>query len=259
LPATPMATQPTITMPNCLIVQHIAPESSFAIGDVLEEAGVALDVRLVFDGQALPNSLDGFDGLVVMGGSMSAASDDGFPARRSELTLIAESLDRGVPTLGVCLGAQLLAVAAGAAVYPGAAGPEIGWGPVDLLPACQDDPLFSDLPSSLTVMHWHGDTYDLPVGATALLSNGNYANQGFRIGETAWGVQFHLEVTEPAVDGFIAAFATEAELAPGGSAGIRQASAPALASLAGSRTEVLRRFAALVAARVQEGDLIDSP
>ena len=246
-------------MPNCLIVQHIAPESSFAIGQVLDEAGVALDVRLVFEGHPLPTGLDGFEGLVVMGGPMSAASDDGFHSRGSELALISDALERGIPTLGVCLGAQLLAVAAGAAVYPGATGPEIGWGPVDLLPACGDDPLFCGLPSSLTVMHWHGDTFDLPAGAISLMSNDNYPNQGFRIGAAAWGVQFHLEVTEPAVEGFIAEFTAESELAPGGSAGIRQATAPSLASLAQSSGLAFQRFAALVVARVQHDDLVDSP
>jgi GMP synthase-like glutamine amidotransferase len=254
-----VANQPTITMPNCLIVQHIAPESSFAIGEVLDGAGVALDVRQVFEGQVLPATLDGFDGLVVMGGPMSAASDDGFPSRGAELTLIGEALALGVPTLGVCLGAQLLAVAAGAAVYPGARGPEIGWGPVDLLAACGDDPLFTGLPTTLTVMHWHGDTFDLPAGAVSLMTNGNYVNQGFRIGEAAWGVQFHLEVTERAVEGFIAEFGTEAELAPGGAAAIRLATGPSLASLAESSTLAFQRFAALVVARVQHGDLVDSP
>jgi GMP synthase-like glutamine amidotransferase len=246
-------------MPNCLIVQHIAPEASFAIGEVLDQAGVALDVRLVFDGQPLPANMDGFDGLVVMGGPMSAASDDGFPSRRSELALIGDALLRRIPTLGVCLGAQLLAVAGGAAVYPGGAGAEIGWGPVDLLPACGGDRLFSGLPASLTVMHWHGDTFDLPPGAVSLMTNGNYANQGFRIGAAAWGIQFHLEVTEPAVEGFITEFSAEAELAPGGPSAIREATAPSLASLTGASTLVFQRFAALAVTPAKHGDLVDSP
>src|SRR5271156_379327 len=124
------------SMPDCLIVQHVVPESAFAVGEALIGAGVRTEVRTVFDGGSLPTDCSGYDGLVVMGGPMSAASDDSFPTRQAELTLLADAVDRGVPTLGICRGAQLLAGAAGASVYPGPAGTEIGWGPVTLPDAC---------------------------------------------------------------------------------------------------------------------------
>jgi GMP synthase-like glutamine amidotransferase len=237
-------------MSTCLVVQHVAPEEAFTIADALLHAGIDVSTRRIFAGDSLPSDAAGLDGLVVMGGPMSAASDDGFPSRQAELQLIGEAIATGVPTLGVCLGAQLVALAAGGTVYPGAAGPEIGWSPVDLRDACHDDPLFAGLPPSLHVLQWHGDSFDLPAGAQHLMSNSTYANQGFRIGESAWGLQFHLEVTDRAVAGFLAAFASDLTGGPEAAAAIRRATSPALGALSPHRAVVFGRFAALVAARV---------
>jgi GMP synthase-like glutamine amidotransferase len=240
------------SVPNCLVIQHVAPEPAFAIAEALSGAGVGIDTRRVFAGDGVPADGTGFEGLVVMGGPISAASDDGFPTRAAEIALIASALERGMPVLGVCLGAQLLAAAGGGLVFPGASGPEVGWGGVELAPGpCSDDPLFFGLPGAgagaLTVMHWHGETFDLPAGAVRLMGNSNYVNQGFRLGPAAWGLQFHLEVTAAAVEGFLSAFAADAEVAVGGPEAIRAATPGALASLAEARDLVLGRFAALVA------------
>jgi GMP synthase-like glutamine amidotransferase len=236
-------------MPKCLVVQHVAPESAFAIADALATAGIEVDTRRMFAGEGIPADGSGLEGLVVMGGPMSAGSDDGFPTRAAELALLADAIDRGVPTLGVCLGAQLLAVAGGGSVFLGASGPEIGWGPVDLAAECGGDRLLAGLPSPLTVMHWHGETFDLPDRGVRLVGNANYPNQGFRIGAAAWGLQFHLEVTAPAVEGFLAAFGADAEPTDGGPEAIRAATPKALAALAGARGLVFQRFAGLVADR----------
>jgi GMP synthase-like glutamine amidotransferase len=243
-------------VPNCLVIQHVAPEGPFAIAGALSTAGVDVDICRVFQGDWPPADAKGLDGLVVMGGPMSAASDEGFPTRSGELALIADSLRHGIPVLGVCLGAQLLAVAAGAAVYPGGGGPEIGWGPVNLLPICQDDIVFSELPEELTVMHWHGDTFDLPPGAERLISNAQYVNQAFRLAPTAWGVQFHVEVDEDAVKGFVREFAHDLADLPGGAERIIQMTPTAVAELAASRNAVCGRFAELVANRVRNEALV---
>jgi GMP synthase-like glutamine amidotransferase len=234
-----------------VIVQHVEPEGPYAIGEALGAAGVSVDLRRVFGGDALPADVAGFDGLVIMGGPMSATSDDEFPTRRAEIDLIVDALKRGVPTLGVCLGAQVLALAAGGAVFPGDRGPEIGWGPVELSEQAGADPLLRGLPPTLTVMHWHGDTYVTPAGATALASSSNYEAQAFRIGR-AWGFQFHLEVDERAVAAFVDAFGEDARRAGVAPETIEAESAMAIAILGPHRATVMNRFAAMVAARARE-------
>jgi GMP synthase-like glutamine amidotransferase len=234
-------------MPSCLVVQHVVPEPAFAIEKALLDAGVTLDIRQVYAGDTIPVDTSGLDGLVVMGGPMSAASDDGFPTRAAETSLLTAALRVGVPTLGVCLGAQLLAAAAGASVYPGASGPEVGWAPVRLAPPCRDDTLFAGLPEPLTVLHWHTDTFDLPAGAQRLISSEMYANQAFRIADAAWGVQFHLEVTADAVGDFLREFAADIADIPGRADAIRTATAAAVEELSFARDLVCARFAGLVA------------
>lgn len=237
------------TMTNCLVVQHVAAESAWAIGDALERAGVTLDVRRAHDGDSVPVDTSDYDGLVVMGGPMSALSDDGFPSRRRELALLADAADLGKPTLGVCLGAQLLALATGGSVRRGESGPEVGWGQVVLTPRHDDDALLHGLPGQIEVLHWHGDTYEPPPAAVRLAENGRYRNQAFRVGDAAWGLQFHLEVTRRAVDEFLVAFGDEATShASGGPDGIRRATPPALELLSPWQDVVFDRFAALVAA-----------
>jgi GMP synthase-like glutamine amidotransferase len=236
-------------MASCLVLQHLEPEGPYVIAQALETAGVAVDVRAMHTGALLPPDLADVDALVVMGGPMSAVSDDGFAGRRAELGLLADGLRRGLPILGVCLGAQLLALAGGGSVYPGAAGPEIGWAPVELTAAAGDDPLLAGLPAALTVLHWHGDTFDPPPGATALASGARYRHQAFRIGARAWGLQFHLEVDRPAVTAFLDAFGAEARAA---GAAPESIAAESEAALEPHRTRALNRFAALVAAHDRE-------
>jgi GMP synthase-like glutamine amidotransferase len=243
-------------MPRCLVVQHVEPEGPYAIGVALRSSGGSLDIRRVFDGDDLPEDTDGFDGLVVMGGPASATTDDGFPTRRAELRLLVDALDRGIPTLGVCLGAQLLVVAAGGTVRPGAEGAEIGWAPIELSPEASSDPLLADLPPAPTVLHWHGDTYDLPASATHLASSARYLNQAFRVGEHAWGLQFHVEVDAAAVDAFLAAFGGEVRRAGLDPEVIRAATGPSLAALAPLRDLVADRFAGLVVGQHRDPQLV---
>jgi GMP synthase-like glutamine amidotransferase len=234
-------------MSSCLVVQHVAPERSFAIGEALDAAGVEIEIRRTFAAEPLPQGLEDFDGLVVMGGPMSATSDEGFPTRRHEIALLGQALELELPTLGVCLGSQLLATAAGGRVLRGSAGLEIGWAPVWLSAAAGEDPLLAAAPTAMTVLHWHGDTYDLPRGAVHLASSEQYMQQAFRVGDRAWGLQFHLEVDEVAVAGFVEAFGEDARRAGTTQTAIASATAGALRALGPHRDAILGRFAAIVA------------
>ncbi|MGC8626371.1 MAG: type 1 glutamine amidotransferase [Acidimicrobiales bacterium] len=234
-------------MPSCLVVQHVEPEGPYAIATALARAGVAVDLCSLPTGRTLPSSVEGYSGLVVMGGPMSAASGQDFPTKVRELALLGQALELRLPVLGVCLGAQLLAVAAGAHVYAGAEGPEVGWAPVWLTAEAASDQLFIGLPSELCVLHWHGDTFDLPPGAARLVSSTLYPNQALRVGSLAWGLQFHLEVDASAVRAFLAAFGGDAGESPNGARAIAEEAERALPKLALAQRLVLERFAGLVA------------
>ncbi|MFC1410207.1 methyltransferase domain-containing protein [Streptacidiphilus sp. N1-12] len=229
---------------SVLVVQHVPGEGPYVIGTALENAGLRLRHCRVWAGDPVPADLEGVEALVLMGGPAAAHSDDGFPTRRAELALLRAALAAEVPTLGVCLGAQLLAVAAGGTARVGS-GLQVGWGSVRSTPAARTDPLLAGLPEQLRVLHWHGDTVDLPAGATLLASCDQYPVQAFRVGGSAWGTQFHPEVDAEAVDALATAFPEEAASAPG----LRESAAAELAVMAPQRDLVLARFASLAAAR----------
>jgi GMP synthase-like glutamine amidotransferase len=132
-----------------------------------------------------------------MGGPQSA--NDDLPFVHRELAIIAEAVRAAKPVLGVCLGAQLLARGAGARVYRNPV-KEIGWAPVTLTAEAAQDTLFRDLETVETVLHWHGETFDLPAGAVHLALSGACRNQAFRLGSATYGLQFHLEVTPEMID-----------------------------------------------------------
>ena len=229
------------------MIQHVEPEGPYVIAAALEEHGVDVELCQVFRGDEVPSDLEGFSGLVVMGGPMSVTSDAGFATRPGELELLARAIANGVPTLGVCLGAQLLARAAGGEVYAGN-GVEIGFGSVRVEPAAQQDYLLSSLGERQTVLHWHGDTFTLPAGAVRLCSNDLYENQAFSLGGSAWGFQFHFEVDHEAVRAFVDAFEGEV-IASGLDPRDILAEAPeSLGRLVDLREQITTRFALLVAA-----------
>ncbi len=126
---------------------------------------------------------------------MSVNDDADLPWLTAEKQAIADAVRAGVPYWGSCLGVQLLAASLGASVYPGTQ-PEVGVLPVTLTGDGRSDPVFAGLPAEFLTLQWHGDTFDLPDGATLLASSPAYPNQAFRVGQTAYGVQFHVEVTE---------------------------------------------------------------
>jgi GMP synthase (glutamine-hydrolysing) len=176
------------------IIQHMAGEGPGLIAVALEREGIAADVTRVDRGEPVPGELGGAAGLVVLGGAMGVYEADRFPHLRDELGLIESAMRAGAPILGVCLGSQLLAAALGARVAPAPA-KEIGWFPVTVKAPALADPLFGPLPESFVALHWHGDVFDVPGGATSLASSAHTEHQAFRYGERAYGMLFHLEPT----------------------------------------------------------------
>jgi GMP synthase (glutamine-hydrolysing) len=176
-----------------LVLQHIACEPPGVYEDVLDERGATIHRVELDEGDPLPDWRV-FDAIVAMGGPMGALDDDEHPWLTDEKRLIAEAVRSGLPFWGVCLGVQLLAASLGARVYSGSA-PEVGVLPVLLTDEALADPVFAGTPRELLSLQWHGDTFDLPDGATRLAGSPAYPNQAFRVGADAYGVQFHLEVS----------------------------------------------------------------
>lgn len=174
-----------------LVLQHIACEPPGAYEDELLAWGGEVVRVEVDEGQPIPG-LDGFDGLIAMGGPMGAYEEERLPWLAAEKQLIARAVGGGMPVWGVCLGAQLLAASLGARVAPGPA-PEVGVLPVHRTRAAETDPVFSALPESFLALQWHGDTFELPTGAIALARSTAYENQAFVV-TRAYGLQFHIEV-----------------------------------------------------------------
>jgi GMP synthase (glutamine-hydrolysing) len=175
-----------------LALQHIACEPPAAFEDELRSRGLRLERVELDEGDALPD-WRAFAGVIVMGGPMGAYEEDAYPWLAAEKRGLREAADAGHPVWGVCLGAQLLASALGAGVYPGET-PEVGLLPVELTQAAGTDPVFEEAPGSFPSLQWHGDTFDLPQGAALLASSPAYRNQAFAY-KRAYGLQFHLEVT----------------------------------------------------------------
>lgn len=180
--------------PRLLVLEHDPSDPPKKLGDWLTEAGATLHVLRLHAGDPLPDGLAGYDGIVSLGGEMGAADDDLAPWLPGTRALLAAAAAAALPTLAICLGAQLLAAATGGVVARGGDGPEIGAYLTAKRDASFDDPLCADLPMTPDVMHYHQDVVaTLPPGAVLLLSSQGYPHQAWRLGPAAWGLQFHIE------------------------------------------------------------------
>jgi GMP synthase-like glutamine amidotransferase len=182
---------------NVLALIHGEQVRSGVFADAIRGAGHRLDEQSFLDGRP---RLDGADAVIVLGGSMHPDQDDEHPWLPEETHVLRGLLEAGTPLLGVCLGAQMLARAAGGAVRP-AAEPEIGWFDVEVTEP--GDPLLGPLPPRFEAFQWHSYTYDLPPGAVEI-ARSPVCSQGFRLGARVWGVQFHPEVTAAQIESWLA-------------------------------------------------------
>jgi GMP synthase-like glutamine amidotransferase len=187
---------------NVLSVVHGQDAGAELFGPLVAEAGHRLDDWSFEWGTPLPQPLETYDAVLVFGGFMHPDQDDLFPWLRDETEWLRRLVEQQKPTLGICLGSELLARATGAWVGR-LHMPEIGWYEVELTEAGVADPVFSALPARFEGFIWHHYAHDLPAGAVAL-AHSAASLQAFRLGDTCWGVQFHPEVTELQVGRWIA-------------------------------------------------------
>jgi GMP synthase-like glutamine amidotransferase len=174
------------------VVQHVAWEGPGLIAAAARARGLDLRVHRMDLGDPLP-AADTLGGLVVMGGPMGAGDTIAYPHLAAERDLLAAAVSKGLPVLGVCLGAQLLASALGARVYRGPA-LEIGIGDVQLTEEGRRDAVLGKAGPSFPAVHWHKDTFDLPPECVHLASSPPYPHQGYRLGDRVYGFQFHSEL-----------------------------------------------------------------
>ncbi len=218
-------------------IQHLAFEDLGALEDVLYELGFR--VRYFEAGvDDLGKALE-YNGLcIILGGPIGVYETDDYPFLQQEIDLLKVRLEKNLPTLGICLGAQLIAYALGAKVYAGHV-KEIGWSTLDIRYASQN--LLAPL-ANVHVLHWHGDTFDLPEQATLLASSSVYSNQAFQIGSNILALQFHLEVASDSLEKWLIGHSCELRKAAISIPKLRQDNlnyAPALTSVA---ADILSQF-----------------
>jgi len=227
-----------------LVLQHLDIEPPALIADCLLEAGHTFEIVHIYKGNPIPNTLEDYAGLIVMGGPMSA--DNRLPFIANEIALLQQAIAQDFPALGICLGAQLLAKAARAEIVPSPKR-ELGWYPLLATPDGKVDTLFSSLPTEgLSVFQWHGETFSLPREAMLLASCPEVPHQAFRLGTRQYGLQFHVEVDEATIGLWIMAGDGEREfLGIKGVTGLKLATPEHLGTMRAFCRRMIRSWLAL--------------
>lgn len=176
-----------------LFIKNISIEGPERLESHMSARGFQTRVIDLSRGDTVPEDPAEFDAIVVLGGPMNVDEESKFPYLKSEKELIRAALQRNVPLMGICLGAQLLARVCGAEVIASSRR-EVGVFPVQLTPEGQTDPLFAGVPREYPVYQWHEDMFEIPKGAARLAESGFCPNQAFRVGQAAYGLQFHMEI-----------------------------------------------------------------
>ena len=236
-------------MSTILVMQHHPVEDLGTIEQALTARGLTAEYVQSYAGQPVPRDMGGCRGLVIMGGPMGVYESDRYPWLKDEMGLAERALEAGLPVLGVCLGSQLLASVLGSRVRKGEAR-EIGWHEVRLGGAAGDDPLWREAAAAggrFDAFHWHGDIFDLPDGAAFLASSERTACQAFVYGGNAYGLLFHMEVTEQGAADMITSFEDEAREAGIEPADLLEETPARLAELHRVGGPVYRNWAGLAA------------
>ena len=238
-------------MSTVLVMQHHPVENLGTIEQALTAAGLKAEYVHSYAGQPVPGDMEGYAGLVLMGGPMGVYESDRYPWLEDEMRLAERALKAELPVLGVCLGSQLLAAVLGSHVRKGKA-PEIGWYEVRLSGLAAADPLWKEAAAAggrFDAFHWHGDIFDLPEGARPLASSAQTECQAFVYGAGAYGLLFHMEVTEKGAADMITFFEEEAHAAGLEAADLLEETPGRLADLHRVGGPVYRNWAGLAAGR----------
>ena len=198
---------------NILVIMHVESEGPGTLGTFFETVNAEIHTVRLYAGHSLPTDPSTFDAVVSMGGPMNVYEEGQYPFLKDETVFLRKALDANLPMMGICLGAQMIAKAADAAVTKSPE-EEVGWGNVRLTDAGRRDVLFQGLPESFDVLQWHGDMFHIPEGGKLLASSGPCPNQAFRY-RNAFGLQFHLEVTSDIIQEWFADSAQLAEILQG--------------------------------------------
>jgi GMP synthase (glutamine-hydrolysing) len=195
---------------QALVLSHIVFEDLGLFEAPLRARGFEIESVLAAEASYPLKKAESCDLLVIMGGPMGVYEQQEHPFLTGEIALIRQRLAAHKPILGICLGAQLMAAALGARVYPGTNGKEIGWSTLQAPPNLDPPKWFAPLRADgLKVLHWHGDTFDLPPGVLHLASSNLYANQAFAVEDFALALQFHPEVTAAGLESWYSGHAAE--------------------------------------------------
>lgn len=209
---------------HALVLSHVAFEDLGTLEAPLRERGFEIESVLGATASFPLPQAESCDLLVVMGGPIGVYEEDDYPFLKDEIALIRQRLAARKPILGICLGAQLMAAALGARVYPGLHGKELGWSPLQPAPNLDPPEWFAPLlADGLQLLHWHGDTFDLPPGMLHLASSKLYANQAFAVEDFALALQFHPEVTAAGLESWYVGHASELHQAGISIPGLRSA------------------------------------
>jgi GMP synthase (glutamine-hydrolysing) len=229
------------------VLQHTACETLGTMEDVLRGNGTNFEYIETHRGALVPGEIADKSGLIVMGGPMGVYEYAKYPFLRDEMRLIESALKLERPVLGVCLGSQLLAAVLGAEVKKGER-KELGWHVVTLSDSAAQDTLFTGIETEFWPFHWHGDVFSLPEQAVGLASSRQTPHQAFRYGKNAYGILFHLEVTQGQISQMLVDFADELREAGGSPIEIAEQTSrrlPALQKIAGG---VFGRWASMLSA-----------